>query len=260
MPGWSPSSPRAIPIPRPRWPWSAPCRAPGADVIELGMPFTDPMADGPAIQASSLRALAAGQTMKKTLALVRDFRREDEATPIVLMGYYNPIYQYGVAKFLADAKDAGVDGLIVVDLPPEEDEELCLPAKAAGLAFHPPRHADHRRQAPARRAAQYRGLRLLRLHRRHHRHPLGRRCRYLPGGDAAEAPYRSAGRRRLRHPQRRPGRRRRQGRRWRGGGLGPGRSDRRPSRRRGPRQGEPARRAARPGARAGRGVRGARAS
>jgi tryptophan synthase alpha chain len=107
----------------------------GADVIELGMPFTDPMADGPSIQASSLRALAAGQTMKKTLALVRDFRREDEATPIVLMGYYNPIYQYGVAKFLTDAKKAGVDGLIVVDLPPEEDDELCLPAKAAGLHF-----------------------------------------------------------------------------------------------------------------------------
>jgi len=107
----------------------------GADVIELGMPFTDPMADGPAIQASSLRALAAGQTMKKTLSLVRDFRREEQATPIVLMGYYNPIYQYGVAKFLKDARAAGVDGLIVVDLPPEEDEELCLPAKAAGLHF-----------------------------------------------------------------------------------------------------------------------------
>jgi tryptophan synthase alpha chain len=107
----------------------------GADVIELGMPFTDPMADGLAIQASSLRALAAGQTMKKTLQLVRDFRREEQATPIVLMGYYNPIYQYGVPKFLKDAKEAGVDGLIVVDLPPEEDEELCLPAKAAGLHF-----------------------------------------------------------------------------------------------------------------------------
>ena len=107
----------------------------GADVIELGMPFTDPMADGPAIQASSLRALAAGQTMKKTLQLVRDFRREEPATPIVLMGYYNPIYQYGVPKFLKDARAAGVDGLIVVDLPPEEDDELCLPAKAAGLHF-----------------------------------------------------------------------------------------------------------------------------
>jgi tryptophan synthase alpha chain len=107
----------------------------GADVIELGMPFTDPMADGPAIQASSLRALKAGQTMKKTLAMVREFRRANDATPIVLMGYYNPIYIYGVARFLADARGAGVDGLIVVDLPPEEDEELCLPALAAGFNF-----------------------------------------------------------------------------------------------------------------------------
>ncbi len=107
----------------------------GADLIELGMPFTDPMADGPAIQAAELRALAAGQNMKRTLALVRDFRRGDEATPIVLMGYYNPIYVYGVERFLADAKSAGVDGLIVVDLPPEEDEELCLPALHAGFNF-----------------------------------------------------------------------------------------------------------------------------
>ena len=107
----------------------------GADVIEIGMPFTDPMADGPAIQAAGLRALAAGQTMRKTLAAVRAFRQDDDATPIVLMGYYNPIYIYGVAKFLSDAKAAGVDGLIVVDLPPEEDEELCLPALKAGLNF-----------------------------------------------------------------------------------------------------------------------------
>jgi len=107
----------------------------GADVIELGMPFTDPMADGPAVQAAGLRALKAGQTMAKTLALVRAFRAGDAATPIVLMGYYNPIYIYGVDRFLADAKAAGVDGLIVVDLPPEEDEELCLPALKAGLNF-----------------------------------------------------------------------------------------------------------------------------
>ena len=107
----------------------------GADVIELGMPFTDPMADGPAIQAAGLRALHAGQTMAKTLATVRAFRTGDDATPIVLMGYYNPIYIYGVDRFLADAKAAGVDGLIVVDLPPEEDEELCLPALKAGLNF-----------------------------------------------------------------------------------------------------------------------------
>jgi tryptophan synthase alpha chain len=107
----------------------------GADVIELGMPFTDPMADGPAIQAAGVRALKAGQTLKRTLALVRDFRTGDDITPIVLMGYYNPIYIYGVDKFLIDAKSAGVDGLIVVDLPPEEDEELCLPALKAGLNF-----------------------------------------------------------------------------------------------------------------------------
>ncbi|MFN3658418.1 MAG: tryptophan synthase subunit alpha [Pseudolabrys sp.] len=107
----------------------------GADVIELGMPFTDPMADGPAIQAAGLRALKAGARMTKTLDLVREFRKGDDATPIVLMGYYNPIYIYGVDKFLADARAAGVDGLIVVDLPPEEDEELCLPALKAGLNF-----------------------------------------------------------------------------------------------------------------------------
>jgi tryptophan synthase alpha chain len=107
----------------------------GADVIELGMPFTDPMADGPAIQAAGLRALKAGQNMKKTLAGVRDFRNGDDSTPLVLMGYYNPIYIYGVERFLGDAKAAGVDGLIVVDLPPEEDSELCLPAMKAGLNF-----------------------------------------------------------------------------------------------------------------------------
>lgn len=109
--------------------------AAGADVIEIGMPFTDPMADGPAIQAAGLRALKAGTTLKKTLGLVRDFRATDNATPLVLMGYYNPIYIYGVDAFLADAKAAGVDGLIIVDLPPEEDEELCLPAMKAGLNF-----------------------------------------------------------------------------------------------------------------------------
>ncbi len=109
--------------------------AAGADLIEIGMPFTDPMADGPAIQAASLRALATGARMTRTLDLVRRFRTTDQATPIVLMGYYNPIYAYGNARFLADVKDAGADGLIVVDLPPEEDAELCLPARAAGLDF-----------------------------------------------------------------------------------------------------------------------------
>ena len=107
----------------------------GADIIEIGMPFTDPMADGPAIQASGLRALKAGMTLRKTLDMVRAFRKGDDGTPLVLMGYYNPIYIYGVDQFLADAKSAGVDGLIIVDLPPEEDTELCLPAMKAGLNF-----------------------------------------------------------------------------------------------------------------------------
>jgi tryptophan synthase alpha chain len=107
----------------------------GADVIELGMPFSDPMADGPAIQAAGLRALKAGQTMKKTLQLVREFRAVDQDTPIVLMGYFNPIYVYPTEKFLDEAKAAGVDGLIVVDVPPEADDELCLPAVQRGLNF-----------------------------------------------------------------------------------------------------------------------------
>jgi tryptophan synthase alpha chain len=107
----------------------------GADIIEIGMPFTDPMADGPAIQASSQRALKIGQTLNGTLDMVRTFRDTDDTTPIVLMGYYNPIYHYGSERFVSDAKAAGVDGLIVVDLPPEEDEELCLPALHGGLNF-----------------------------------------------------------------------------------------------------------------------------
>jgi len=107
----------------------------GADIIEIGMPFTDPMADGPAIQAAGLRALKGGMTLRKTLDTVRAFRKGDDATPLVLMGYYNPIYIYGVDQFLTDAKSAGVDGLIIVDLPPEEDTELCLPAMEAGLNF-----------------------------------------------------------------------------------------------------------------------------
>ena len=107
----------------------------GSDIIELGMPFSDPMADGPAIQAAGLRALKAGQTLKKTLEMAADFRRTDDETPIVLMGYYNPIYLHGVDRFLADAKASGIDGLIVVDLPPEMDEELCVPALKAGVNF-----------------------------------------------------------------------------------------------------------------------------
>ena len=109
--------------------------ASGVDVIELGMPFTDPMADGPTIQAAGQRALAGGQTLQKTLDMVAAFRKGDQTTPVVMMGYYNPIYSRGVDRFLVDAKAAGVDGLIVVDLPPEEDAELCLPAQKAGLNF-----------------------------------------------------------------------------------------------------------------------------
>jgi len=107
--------------------------AAGADIIELGMPFSDPMADGPAIQAASQRALKSGATLKGTLSMVRDFRLEDSQTPIILMGYFNPIYRYGSQKFVSDAYSSGVDGLIIVDLPPEEDEELCHPALTAGL-------------------------------------------------------------------------------------------------------------------------------
>jgi len=107
----------------------------GADLIEVGVPFSDPMADGPAIQAAGLRALKGGMSLKGVLAIVRRFRSGDDATPVVLMGYYNPIYRYGVARFLADAVKAGVDGLIAVDLPPEHDEELCLPAQKAGVDF-----------------------------------------------------------------------------------------------------------------------------
>lgn len=107
----------------------------GVDIIELGVPFTDPMADGPTIQLAGQRALEGGQTLEKTLAMVRAFRLRNTDTPVVLMGYYNPVYNRGVDKFLKDAKAAGVDGLIVVDLPPEEDSELCLPAQAAGLNF-----------------------------------------------------------------------------------------------------------------------------
>ena len=107
----------------------------GVDIIELGLPFTDPMADGPTIQLAGQRALEAGMTLKRTLEMVKDFRIKDDTTPIVLMGYYNPIYSHGVTKFLVEAKAAGVDGMIVVDLPPEEDEELCIPAQRAGLNF-----------------------------------------------------------------------------------------------------------------------------
>jgi len=121
--------------------------AAGADLIEIGMPFTDPMADGPAIQAAGLRALHGGQTVRKTLAMAKAVRDQDAEVPLILMGYYNPIYSYGVDAFLADAKAAGVDGLIIVDLPPEEDAELCIPALKAGVNFirlATPTTDDHR--------------------------------------------------------------------------------------------------------------------
>ena len=147
--------------------------------------------------------------MNKTLALVREFRKGDDETPIVLMGYYNPIYIYGVDRFLADAKAAGVDGLIVVDLPPEEDDELCLPALKAGPQFHPPGDADHRRQAPAGGAQQYLRLRLLRLDHRHHRRRRARCRQGRRGGRAHQAPHQAAGRGRLRRAHRRAGARHR---------------------------------------------------
>ena len=107
----------------------------GVDIIELGIPFTDPMADGPTIQLAGQRALAAGQTVSKTLSMVKDFRKTENETPIILMGYYNPIYSYGVERFIKESVEIGVDGLIIVDLPPEEDQELCIPANKAGLSF-----------------------------------------------------------------------------------------------------------------------------
>jgi len=109
--------------------------AAGADIIELGMPFSDPIADGPAIQAAGRRALEGGQTLRRTLRMAKEFRAGDSDTPLILMGYFNPIYVYGVEAFLSDAKAAGVDGLIIVDCPPEEDDEICLPARRAGLAY-----------------------------------------------------------------------------------------------------------------------------
>ena len=161
----------------------------GADLIELGMPFTDPMADGPAIQAAGVRALHGGQRMTKTLAIVREFRKSDDTTPIILMGYYNPIYIYGVDKFLVDATAAGIDGLIVVDLPPEEDEELCLPALKAGLNFIRLADAHHRRQAAAGGAQQHLGLRLLRVGRRSHRLGGARYRQGQRGGCAHQAAH-----------------------------------------------------------------------
>ena len=163
------------------------------------MPFSDPMADGPAIQASSARALHAGQTMVKTLAMVKSFREKDEITPIVLMGYYNPIYVYGVDRFLKDAVEAGVDGLIVVDMPPEEDAELRPPASAAGLNFiRLATPTTDAKRLPAVLANTFR-LRLLRFDRGDHRHGCARsrRCRrprgpHQGGNRASRSPSASA--------------------------------------------------------------------
>ena len=172
----------------------------GADIIEFGVPFTDPMADGPSIQAAGLRALKAGMTLKKTLETVRGFRKENDTTPLVLMGYYNPIYIYGVDKFLIDAKAAGVDGLIIVDLPPEEDDELCIPALKAGLNFirlATPTTDDKRLPAVLANTSGFvyyvsiagiTGAAAPDFERR-------RRCRR-----AHQAPYAVAGLRRFRHP------------------------------------------------------------
>jgi hypothetical protein len=154
------------------------------------MPFTDPMADGPSIQAAGLRALKAGMTLKKTLAVVREFRKGDDATPLVLMGYYNPIYIYGVDQFLVDAKAAGVDGLIVVDLPPEEDSELCLPAMKAGLNFI-------RLATPT--TDDRRLLCLLRFRHRHHRQRRRRFGRGRAGGCPDQAAHQTPHLCRLRH-------------------------------------------------------------
>ena len=195
----------------------------GADIIELGMPFTDPMADGPAIQAAGLRALKSGQRMTKTLALVREFRKEDDETPIVLMGYYNPIYIYGSDRFLADAKAAGVDGLIVVDLPPEEDEELCLPALKAGLNFirlATPTTDDKRLPTVLTNTSGFvyyvsiTGI-------------TGAAAPDTSQGDGGscthQAPHKTSGRGRLRREDGRTGARHCGGCRWRGGRLGAGR-------------------------------------
>ena len=183
----------------------------GADLIEIGMPFSDPMADGPVIQDAGQRALQQGMTLRRTLEMVRQLRRADDETPTVLMGYYNPIYRYGTGVFPRDAVAAGVDGVIVVDLPPEEDLELTRPARAAGLDVvrlaTPTRpHAfssawmNERRPAPAKNRRARQGLHLLCRDRRHHRDPLGgrrkrRRCR-RPGAPV----HPIAGGGRLRHP------------------------------------------------------------
>ena len=170
----------------------------GADIIELGMPFSDPMADGPAIQAAGLRALKGGQTLAKTLQMARDFRADDANTPIVMMGYYNPIYTYGVERFLTDAVDAGVDGLIIVDLPPEMDDELCLPALDHGINFirlATPTTDDKRLPAVLKKHIRFR---LLRVDDRDHRQRLAGHRQDRRRGWPYQGSHATAGLRRLR--------------------------------------------------------------
>ena len=225
----------------------------GADMIEIGMAFTDPMADGPSIQAAGLRALKAGMTLKKTLEMVRGFRKDDNATPLVLMGYYNPIYIYGVDKFLHDAKTAGLDGLIIVDLPPEEDTELCLPAMKAGLNFirlATPTTDDKRLPAVLANTSGFvyyvsiTGI-------------TGSASADSNGGRRSRRPhqaaYQIAGLRRLRHPHAGCGAGDRGERQWRRGRHRAGRCAPRQPRQRGARDPENRRRRGRSGVRAGAG-------
>ena len=171
----------------------------GVDVIELGLPFTDPMADGPTIQLAGQRALEGGMTLDNTLQMVRDFRSSDKTTPIVLMGYYNPIYSRGVDLFLTQATEAGIDGLIIVDLPPEEDSELCLPAQAAGLNFIRLATPTTDAKRLPKVLQNTSGFRLLRLGHRHHRGGCGASGRCRAGSGADQTLHRSAGDRGLWH-------------------------------------------------------------
>lgn len=199
----------------------------GVDIIELGLPFTDPMADGPTIQLAGQRALEAGMTLDRTLDLARAFREIDDTTPIVLMGYYNPIYSCGVDVFLAKAKDAGIDGLIVVDLPPEEDSELCIPAQDAGLNFIRLATPTTDDQAFTTRAAKHVRLRLLCIHHRHYRRGRSRSRRRWPRGRPDQVGHRPARDCRLRHQHAREIQSHRFSGRWRGCRLGHCRSARR---------------------------------
>ena len=204
--------------------------AAGADLIEIGMPFTDPMADGPIVQAAGKRALKAGVKVRHVLTMVREFRREDDATPIILMGYLNPILSYGTERFCADAAAAGVDGLIMVDLPTEEADMLVPQATAHGIDIIRLVAPTTRRRAPAAGAEWQLGLRLLRQHHRHHRHAQhdGRASR---GSDPAHpASHRSADRRRLRRALAGAGGRGGARRRCGGGGIGAVQHDRGESR------------------------------